>query len=110
VLCSACSLINGPRPGEGSADRNTQRKAEPVIAALARFHRDHGNYPASIQELFPHYIPDQRDLGVGAFTYSRQGSEFILMYGYVSGFALFRGMNECEYSSKTKKWDCGGYV
>jgi hypothetical protein len=108
-LCG-CTLITGPQPGEGSRDRETRRKTEPVIAALERFHRERGHYPAKIQELVPRYLADQRDLGIGSFNYSKQGSEYILMYDYVSGFALHRGVNQCVYYSKKKKWVCGGYT
>jgi hypothetical protein len=109
MLCG-CTLITGPQAGQGSADRETQRKAEPVIAALEQFHKDHGSYPRKIQELFPRYIADQHALGVGSFSYSKQGPDYVLMYDYVSGFAIYRGINQCVYYSKKKKWECGGYV
>jgi hypothetical protein len=44
-------------PGEGPKAERGYRRAAPVIAALARFRADHGQYPDSLPQLVPAYLP-----------------------------------------------------
>ena len=108
---AACQLMTGPNPGEGSQDRETRRKAEPVIVALEQFRRDRGHYPKRIQELVPRYIADGSALGVGSFSYTVRG------FGYrlggnadVAGIPPLHGVNQCEDHSRKKRMECSGYM
>jgi hypothetical protein len=110
VQLSACQLMTGPNPGAGLRDRQTQRRAQPIIAALERFCHDRGYYPTKIQELVPRYIADQTALGAGSFTYTARGKGYRLGYAYVAGIRPLHGVNQCEYDSTKKKWECSGYM
>lgn len=37
--------------------RVAQRRANPVISAVHRYHSEHGQYPATLDELVPAYLP-----------------------------------------------------
>ena len=106
----ACQLMTGPNPGTGSRDRETQRKAQPVIVALERFRDDRGYYPRKIQELFPRYLANQTALGAGSFTYAMRRGGYRLGFGYVAGVPPLHGVNQCEYDSIKKEWECSGYM
>lgn len=111
LLLTSCF---GPSPGHGAAARTGYHHSEHIIAALDRFHGEHGHYPAEEKELVPRYLPS---LDVFALAYAgdpqhlfyhREGDgSFSLGFNYVSGFPSY--MNHCSYSSKTRQWECHGY-
>jgi len=116
-------------PGEGRKARAGYRTAAPVIAALDKFHEEHGYYPTNLVELVPTYLPDSdallvrgkvvpvrspRDSDAPAFHpeesnlawlwYRCEEDEFSLMFRYVGP-----GINTCWYDSKTRKWGAEGH-
>ena|SRR5947209_5823396 len=109
-------------PGKGAKARSGYRAAAPVISALERFHRTHGEYPAELAELVPAYLPDRKELlfrgrvqpinapGFNAtireeeFVYRRHADTYTLEFSYTGP-----GMNHCTYDSQTRTWHCHGY-
>ena len=113
LLLASCL---GPPPGKGPRAEAGYRAASPIIAALDRFHEDHGHYPATLGDLVPKYLPDATwfDLRRGRgphypaereeFSYKRDGDAYTILFSY-----LGPGVNQCSYDSKTKKWESSGY-
>ena len=109
-------------PGKGAKATAGYCAAAPVIAALERFHAERGDYPASLGELVPRYLPDQRTLLVRGrvqpvnapghdasipeqeFGYQRDGDKYTLLFGYTGP-----GINTCAYDSQTKTWHAAGH-
>ena len=107
-LLSACQIVMGPTPGENAKDRDSMRKAEPVIAAIEKFHSAHGYYPKKLDELVPHYIADGATFA--PFRYGVWKGEYSLDFSYVTGMLGFQSITGCTYEPKKKKWRCGGYM
>jgi len=125
-MTSCCCF--GPAPGKGRKARAGFRAAAPVILALERFHKSHGQYPATLDELVPTYLPDTTALLVrgkvkplhsphaaataspqgnsllGVFWYHQTGDTYDLSFQYTGP-----GMNSCSYDPKTKTWLSSGY-
>ena len=107
------ALLLGARcdaPGEGPKADRGYRRAAPVIAALAHFHADQGQYPDSLPQLVPAYlaaaalaVPDapQEHYPLG---YRRATDQYALSFRYAGP-----GMNECTYHSAAAAWGCRGY-
>jgi hypothetical protein len=107
--CSLASCYFAGTPGKGHTAELGYQAATPVIAALGSFRRDHGYYPAKLQQLVPHYVPDItvvqfRRGHLQGFEYQREGDAYTLTFVYYGAAA-----NQCSYDSKKKKWDCLGY-
>lgn len=65
--------------GEDAKGREMRANAAPVLAALAAYHRQHGQYPLSLHELVPSYLDRipfhpglrfHRDKGIVEFSYA----------------------------------------
>ena len=74
-LLAACATW---KPGEDPSGVEARDKAQPVLAALVKYQKDRGEYPSSLQELAPKYLPRipfdpglryDRDNGVVEFAY-----------------------------------------
>ncbi len=95
-------------PGTGSRAETGYRAAAIVIVALEGFHRDHGSYPRSLRELTPRYLnapaTKLETYYVHGFRYSLRGGSYTLGFTYDAA-----AINDCDYDSKTKRWDCSGY-
>jgi hypothetical protein len=95
-------------PGTGSRAQTGYRAAAPVIAALEAFHREHGHYPRSLQDLAPKYLDaaatNLDTYYIHGFRYHSAGGSYTVGFRYDAA-----AINECEYDSRTKKWDCSGY-
>jgi hypothetical protein len=103
----------GPPSGRGARAEAGYAIAAPILAALERYHADHGAYPESLNALLPDYLspseipfPQERPgtLGEDGFAYSTDSSGFRLGFRYTGP-----GINRCIYKSATKHWSCGGY-
>lgn len=111
--------------GQGRKAEAGYRAAAPVIAALEKFHNDHGNYPAALNELVPAYLPAEALLKHGGskllrsprsaalipdweagirFGYTRMPDAYLLNFGYTGP-----GVNPCWYDSKTNSWGASGH-
>jgi hypothetical protein len=105
VLVSAF-LIGCPPPGKGAKAERGYRRAEPVVAALEKFHVDHGAYPADRSELVPAYLTaDQlatptRTHENYPLEYRRVGEDYELSFHYTGP-----GTNICVYGPP-KEWKC----
>jgi hypothetical protein len=108
ILLGGCQVLNGPVAGQSAKDRELMRKAEPIIAALASYRTAHGRYPARLDELAPRYIADRALFA--RYRYGVWHGDYSLDFSYVAGVGPFRGINQCVYDSKKKKWECGGYM
>ncbi|HEX4630617.1 MAG TPA: hypothetical protein VH188_06600 [Chthoniobacterales bacterium] len=110
-LITACSLAAcqapplRPPPEEEAGYRN----AAPVIAAIDTYHRDHGHYPARLNQLVPHYLPRVHQIDAsrswedqtGRFQYYPQRDRYGLDFTYYSSS---QSHMMC-YDSQTKKWE-----
>ena len=104
----ACQVVMGPTPGENAKDRDLMRRAEPVIAAVEKFHAVHGHYSRKLDELVPRYIADRAALS--PYRYGVWKGEYSLDFSYVTGIPPFQRITQCIYDPKKKKWSCGGYM
>jgi hypothetical protein len=76
--------------------------AEPIIAAIERYHATTGAFPRTIAELIPTYLPSMPRSSMGF-----NGSEYLIWTdpdGYRVEFAL-QGWNICAYDSRFKQWE-----
>jgi hypothetical protein len=76
--------------------------AEPIIAAIERYHATTGALPQDVADLVPAYLPTtpRSSMGFG-------GSEYLIWThpgGYEVAFAL-QGWNICAYDSRSKQWE-----
>jgi len=90
--------------GEDPAGAELKLRAAPVFDALAKFHHDHGIWPASLPELTPRYLPvpldkrlffDKKSESLG-FTYSPTWPQM--------------GQTSCSANVRSQKWSCVGYI
>jgi hypothetical protein len=70
----------------------TQREGEKVVAAIQAYKRDHADYPATLEELMPTYLPALPSPAAGAkrWTYQRLSGDYMLtarsrLYGIKPG-------------------------
>jgi hypothetical protein len=108
VLAAGC-LVACETAGKGPIAEAGYRAAAPVIAAIDRFHEDHGRYPAKLQELVPHYLRHVRQVavfnsGLGdlqGFEYYPERDRYQLSFAYYTlEYTISPG-----YDSRTKKWE-----
>jgi hypothetical protein len=78
-----------------------QRRAVPVIAAVSRYHSEHGHYPKTLDELVPVYLPSIPHAG---FTLiSRDFRYFIFNDERPQLYfpAMFHGVFAYDFATKT---------
>jgi hypothetical protein len=110
MMLSACSGLpalkmvpNDEPPGVGEKAERGYAASEPVIAALEKFHADHGQYPELIVYLAPDYLPvlwtggDDLD-----YSYSLGDGGYSFSFHYTGP-----GMNTCTYKPEAG-WHCSG--
>lgn len=103
LLLSLCLLGCAIAPaGEDPKGKGLRAEADPVLAALRAYNKDHRAYPSSLYELVPRYleaVPFQpgmrydRDAGVVAFVYSRP-------FPYDSNVVCMARLGEFTWSCK----------
>jgi hypothetical protein len=127
LLLAGCGIIGFP-PGKGPKAHAGYRAAAPVISALEKFHKDHGQYPMDVSELVPVYLPDtdalliHRKVGlmhspraaasgdqqefseIDGLVYFRDADDYVLFFSYIGP-----GVNRCQYDSRTKSWSAMGH-
>jgi hypothetical protein len=123
-----CATSCWTPPGKGRKAESEYKAAAPVIAALDKFHTEHGHYPTNVSDLLPMYLPGSkallvrgrveplsspqsdgprrqpRDSSLDSFRYWSGRDTYTLMFQYVGP-----GMNTCTYDSKTKRRTAVGY-
>jgi hypothetical protein len=108
AACALASCYLAEKPGTGSRAQTCYSAAAPIIVALEASHRDHGHYPPSLRQLTPRYLNEAATkldtYYLHGFQYHSRDDEYRLGFRYDAA-----AINECEYDSKTKKWDCSGY-
>ncbi|MDB6124086.1 MAG: hypothetical protein JWQ71_3079 [Pedosphaera sp.] len=128
LLLVGCDTLLSTPPGKGRKAEAGYRAAAPVIRALDKFHEDHGQYPAVLDELLPMYLPNagallvhgkvkpmyspradsserqQEYSRIDRFIYRRDGNAYSLSFSYTGP-----GMNHCIYDSETRTWHSRGY-
>ena len=102
-------VVGCDAPGKGSKAERGYRRAAPVVAALARFRVERGQYPDSLSQLVPTFLPEAA-LALPShpqeqypLEYRREADQYGLTFRYVGP-----GTNECTYRSQADAWDCGG--
>ncbi len=103
------SLLACTSPGEGAKAERGYQRSDPVIAALAEFHEDRGQYPDSLTELVPDYLRADALETPSApqenypLEYRRLDHSYELSFRYAGP-----GMNRCTYSPLSD-WQCRGW-
>lgn len=98
-----------PAPGKGAKAGRGYLRAQPVIAALARYRADTGSWPDSLAQLTPRWlspaalVPPTRPQEHYPFEYQRTRDGYRLRFRYVGP-----GMNECDFQQPPGSWECGG--
>ena len=96
-------------PGKGPKAERGYRRSAPVIAALDRYHAEHGQYPDSLRMLVPGFLPDsalrlpEREPERYPLEYGRTREGYDLTFRYTGP-----GMNDCTWHADTRKWACSG--
>lgn len=98
-----------PAPGKGPKARRGYERGAPVIQALEQYRRTRGEYPATLRELVPSFLPDSAlrvPKRVGErypLEYTRTAEGYRLRFRYTGP-----GMNDCDYTPGQGRWRCGG--
>lgn len=130
LLTAFALLLTGclTKPGKGRKANACYRAAAPVIAALEKYHADHGRYPLNLASLVPTYLPNTDALRARPkispashlradfyphrpdnssfdwFWYQSKENAYSLMFQYTGP-----GLNSCSYDSTTKQWTASGH-
>ena len=96
--------------GSGTRRQHGYDRATPIIAALERFHAEHGTYPDSLPELVPNYLAPA---AIAVPTAPKEAAPWRYVAetgGYTLEFKYFGpGINFCRYTSRRARWKCGRY-
>jgi len=97
VVTVAC-----PAPGKGPKAARGYAQAQPIINALAAYHRAHDAYPDQLSTLVPDYLDS---VAVRApVEYSKLASDdYEVSFRYVGP-----GSNHCTYRASARVWSCSG--
>jgi hypothetical protein len=96
----------GERPGGGEKATRCYQAANGLMRAVYNYRRQHGSYPASIRDIPRESLKGVHPAPEGRFIEyeARADGEFQVSFEY-SG----PGMNQCIYSSRSKRWECSGW-
>ena len=103
TLALACIAVSAcPAPGKGAKAKRGYAEAQPIIDALAAFHRANNAYPVSLSELVPTYL--NKDSLTTTTQYRRlESDDYEVSFRYAGP-----GMNTCAYRATTRRWSCSG--
>src|SRR5438309_1282229 len=95
------------RPEQSPQAEAGYRSAAPIIAAIDRFYKDHGRYPAKLAELLPKYLGHVHQIQSShswedqteAFQYYPKRDRYALTFAYFTSSVSVM----CSYSSQTRK-------
>jgi len=81
---------------------DSMASAQPMIAAVERFHSETGKYPESIADLIPTFLQSipRTSMGLNGTDYD--------IWVYPDGYRLvfpLQGWNMCSYDSRSKQWE-----
>ena len=109
VLWSAVLLQACHPPGEGPRADAGYKKSEEIIKAIDSYRAVSGRYPTQLSDLVPRFL-STNDLTLRAAENSEYPFKYIVSEtGYELTFRYSGpGVNDCTYSSATKKWSCRG--
>lgn len=99
-----CACSAGPL-GSDATGLKYQKRATPVLQALALYEKDHHSLPASLDELAPAYLnrlPSQPELSLD--SKSRQ-----LSFSYTPPLPRIGKIN-CYAQLGDEQWNCQGYL
>ncbi|WP_157118774.1 hypothetical protein [Azohydromonas lata] len=105
VAVSGLCACSGGTPGHDEMGLKYQKRATPVLQALALYERDHSSLPDSLDELTPAYLnrlPTQPELSLDAK--SRQ-----LSFTYAPSLPRIGKIN-CYAQLGDEQWSCQGYL
>jgi len=100
VLLAACALWPA---GEDPKGKELKAQATPVLAALARYFKDKGEYPSSLHELVPRYLPAV-PFAVG-LRLDRDTK--MIAFGYAPSWPQ-SGRVACTARLGDREWSCQG--
>jgi hypothetical protein len=107
---ASLSTAWGHRAVEPARGRVARALGAPVVAALAQYRTEHGDYPARLTSLVPHYLtegalraPERSPLAY-PFEFAMYGPRYTLTVREAPP-----GQSSCLFSSATGQWYCNGY-
>jgi hypothetical protein len=104
ALLSSMVMPGTTRAGD-AIEREGRARAAPVIAALERFHRDHGHYPKQLDQLIPGYVHDSAALhikGETSLVYTPDARNYTLEFSWE--IPSTGDLKSLVYFSKEKEW------
>ena len=97
VVTVAC-----PAPGKGPKAARGYAQAQPIINALAAYHRAHDAYPDQLSILVPGYL-DSMALHAPVEYRKLASDDYEVSFHYVGP-----GSNHCTYRVSARAWSCSG--
>ena len=97
VVTTAC-----PAPGKGPKAARGYAHAQPIINALAAYHRAHDVYPDELSTLVPGYL-DSVAFRAPVEYRKLASDDYEVSFRYVGP-----GSNHCTYRASARVWSCSG--
>lgn len=102
-MVAACKPFTVEPPGVGEKAERGYAALEPVIKALEQYQAETGDYPESLHELAPNYLPSvPEEVNEESIYYEKKDASYTLSFHYIGP-----GMNTCTYTPEDK-WQCSG--
>jgi hypothetical protein len=98
-----------PPVGRGATAERWYRDTAPLIAALAAYHQQRGEYPDALGDLVPAFL-NPAALSIvhvepnRSLSHQRDTAGFTLRFEYHGP-----GVNQCTYQPHAAEWKCSGY-
>jgi hypothetical protein len=103
LFLMACKLFTVEPPGVGEKSERGYAVCDPIIAILEQYKSDKGEYPKTLEELTPEYLPEVPiEVNDEPISYNKTDESFSLQFHYVGP-----GMNTCTFTPEDK-WHCSG--
>ena len=91
-----------PAPGRGPKAARGYAQAQPILNALAAYHRAHDGYPNELSTLVPGYL-DSAAFRVPVEYRRLASDDYEVSFRYVGP-----GSNHCAYRASARVWSCSG--
>jgi hypothetical protein len=103
IVACAAYLLTREKPGTGPGARNGMAASRPIVEAIEAYRASRGNYPTSLDDLVPEFLPAlPKNINGHGFDYTRKGlTDFSFTFGYTTPLPV-----HCSQGS-SHKWNCG---
>jgi hypothetical protein len=102
IVAGAWYWLSREPPGTGPDARTGMTRSAPLIAAIERYNDAHGQYPTSLEDLVPDFLPLIPNTIVGGHppTYERTDRGYAFTFSYTTPLPVY-----CSYRPGVK-WKC----